>query len=73
MLIMRKNTLFPYLEMNGSLFEQKSIPFTQACFVTSLVEAVPLVLEKKKLDFVNAFLVLHHYLLVKGMAFQEQT
>ena len=35
------------LEKNGPLFEQTWIPFTQGCFVPSLVEIGPVVLEKK--------------------------
>ena len=32
----------------GTVFEQSGIPFTEGCFVPSLVEIGPVVLEKKK-------------------------
>ena len=46
----RKKTLLTSWEFIGSSFEQTWIPFTQGCFVPSLVEigpVVPVVLEKK--------------------------
>ena len=45
----KKQTLSLYLY--GSSFEQTGIPFTQGCFVPSLVEIGPVVLEKKIFPF----------------------
>ena len=42
----RENSLSSFWEMHGSLFEQTSTPFTQGCFVQTLVQTVPMVLEK---------------------------
>ena len=43
----RKNPISTLWEFNGSSFEQTWILFTQGCFVPSLVEMGPVVLEKK--------------------------
>ena len=45
-LIRRKKPLSSFWELYGSLFEQTLIPFSQGCFVQSLVETVPVALEK---------------------------
>ena len=51
----------------GSSFEQTWIPFTEECFVPSLVEFGPVVLEKY-LNFVNVFSLFSNYLpLEKGV------
>ena len=53
----------------GPLFEQTWIPFTQGCFVRSLVEIGPVVLEKKILKF----LLFRYYLpLEKDMVFHSK-
>ena len=45
----RKNPSLSLWELNGSSFEQTWIPFTQGCFVPSLVEIGPVVLKKMKM------------------------
>ena len=54
----------------GPSFEQTWIPFTQRCFVPSLVEISPVVLEKKILKKnINMFSLFCNYLLLeKGVA-----
>ena len=47
----KKKTLLTSWKFIGSSFERTWIPFTQGCFVLSLVEIGPLVLEKKILKF----------------------
>ena len=64
----RKNPLSSFWELHGSLFVQTPIPFTQGCFMQSLVETVPVVLEKI-FKFCHTFLLLLNNLpLVKDMA-----
>ena len=46
-----KQTLLTLGEFIGSSFEETWIPFTQGCFVPSLVEIGSVVLEKKILKF----------------------
>ena len=43
----RKKPLLSLWELNGSSFEQNWIPFTKGCFVLSLFQIDPVVLEKK--------------------------
>ena len=43
----------PFWKGRGPSFEQTWIPFTQECFIPSLVEIGPAVLEKKILDLDN--------------------
>ena len=50
------------LKGRGPLFKKNLIPFTQWCFVLSLVEIGPGVLEKKIFKFVNLFLLFPNYL-----------
>ena len=53
----------------GSSFEQIWIPFTQGCFVTSLVEISPVVWRRWFFNFFNAFFLFCYYLpLEKGEA-----
>ena len=40
-------------------------PFTKGCFVPSLVEICPVVLEKKIFNFINVFSLFLHYLPLK--------
>ena len=47
------------------LLEQTRIPINQGCFVSSLVDISPVVLEKKKFNFVNFFSLLRNYLLLE--------
>ena len=49
--------------MQGPSFEQTRIPFTQGCFVPSLVEIDSVVLEKMILNFVSVFC----YLLINSL------
>ena len=64
----RKNPSSSFWELRSSLFEKTLIPFTQGCFLQSLVETVPLVLEKI-FQFCQCILLLPDYLpLVKDMA-----
>ena len=49
----------------GLSFEQTIIPFTQGCFVPSLIEIGPMILEKKILNFVNVFYIFRNYLLLE--------
>ena len=51
----RKKTLLTLWEFIGSSFEQTWIPFTQGCFVPSLVEIGSVVLEKKIFKFRQSF------------------
>ena len=54
-------------ERRGPSFEQTLIPFTQGCFVPSLVKIGPMVLEKKISKFANVFSLYRNYLpLEKG-------
>ena len=53
----------PLRKDQGPSFEQK-FPFTQECFVPSLVEVGPVVLRKKIFKCSNVFLLFHNYLLV---------
>ena len=54
--------IFPPWKGRGPSFEQIWIPFTQGCFVPSLVENGPLVLGK---NFVNVFSLFHNYVPLK--------
>ena len=63
--------LSPLGKGHGPLFEQtiNRISFTQECFVPSLVEIGPMVLEKKVLNFISVFPLFRNYLpLEKGAA-----
>ena len=43
-------------------FEQNWIPFTEGCFVPSLVEIDPVLMRRRFFNFVNVFLLFHNYL-----------
>ena len=61
---------FCYFVYISSSFEQTWIPFTQGCFVLTLVEIGLVVLEKRFLNLVDVFLLFHNYLpFKKGMVF----
>ena len=56
----KEKTLWEFI---GSSFEQTWIPFTQGCFVPSLVEIGPVLPEKKILKFRKCvFSLFHNYL-----------
>ena len=62
----RKNSLSSVWELNGSLFEQTWIPFTQGCTVAGFVEIGTVVIENI-FKFVNVFSLFRYYLpLEKG-------
>lgn len=70
-----KKTLSSFLKLNGSKLEWKikhQSTSPKGAFVPSLVQAVPVVLEKKRLlNLVNAFLLRTNYItLVKDVAHQ---
>ena len=46
----------PFEKGQGPSFEHTWIPLTQGCFVPSLVEIGPVVLEEKILNFIHVFL-----------------
>ena len=56
-----KNSLFTFLELNGSSFEQIWIPFNQRCFAPNLVEIGQAALKKKFLEFVHVFSLFCNY------------
>ena len=47
MLIKKEKNVILYLKIECILFAKTRIPFTQACFLQSLVEIGPVVLEKR--------------------------
>ena len=47
----RKKNIINFMQFIGSSFEETWIPFTQGCFVPSLVEIGSVVLEKKFFEF----------------------
>ena len=55
----------PFEKGGAPSFEQNWFPFTQGCFVPSLVEIGSVVLEKKIFDFVNVFSLFRYYLPLK--------
>ena len=63
----RKKTLLTLWEFIGFSFEETWIPFIQGCFVPSLVEIGPVVLEKIEdfFNFVNVFSLFRNYLSLK--------
>ena len=67
----RKYPLFSLWKLKGycSSFDQTWIPFTQGCFVPSLIEIVPVILEKKIFKFRQFILLFRSHLpLKKGIA-----
>ena len=61
--------LSPLKKMCGPSYEQNWIPFTQGCFVPSLVKIGPVILEKKIFNVVNVFLLFCYYFPTeKGLA-----
>ena len=67
----RKYPLFSLWKLKGycSSFDQTWIPFTQGCFVPSLIEIGPVILEKKIFKFRQFILLFRSHLpLKKGIA-----
>ena len=63
-------TLFPFWELKKSPFDSSWIPFTQVCFVSSLIEIGHVVLEKFR-QYIFVILLLYPLRKGRGPSFEQ--